>query len=168
MIEAMDLQEPDWFTVVGGPPPGEVVVRDVAVGLLILLGFLVAGLALPMVSRLAMIVSGAATAMGVVMALRRSWRRSQRVRVYGNVLEHQDGDRVVRVVLNRAVLSTAMAPPSMLVLMLDDGRGHVTVARRAEAQEVADLPPCLLSFLELRAEHFEEIRLAAQRSYPQA
>jgi hypothetical protein len=84
------------------------------------------------------------------------------------VLEHNDGDRVVRVSLNRAVVSSAAAPPGVLVLVVDDGRTHLAVGRRAEPHEISDLPPRLGPYLELQPDDFEEVRIAAHRSYPQA
>lgn len=164
----IEVQEPEWYGVVGGPPPGEVVLRDLLVGLFVLLGGLLVGLALPMGPRLPMMLFSIAGAVLTSFGLRQFWRHSQKVRVFGNILEHSDGRRVIRVALTRAVLSTAVAPPGMLVLMLDDGRGQVTLARRADPHEIVDLPPCLGSYLELRPEDFEEIRIAAHRSYPQA
>lgn len=164
----MELAEPEWFTVVGGPPPGEIVLRDLVAGLLVLLAALLTALALPMSVRIPALIIAALLAIGSQMGLRQMWRRGQQVRIFGNILEHRDGPRLVRVALNRAVLSTASAPPAMLVLMLDDGRGQVTLARRAEPHELSDLPPCLGAYLELRPEDFEQVRLAAGRSYPQA
>jgi hypothetical protein len=164
----MDVHEPEWFGVVGGPPPGEVVLRDILVGLFVLFSVLLIGLLLPFGGRLPILLAAAASTSLTLLTLRYAWRRSQQVRVFGNVLEHRDGRRLTRVALNRAVLSTATASPGILVLMLDDGRSQVTLARRADPQEIIDLPPCLGSYLELRPEDFEEIRLAAHRSYPQA
>jgi hypothetical protein len=164
----MQVEEPEWFAVVGGPPPGEVVLRDLLGGLFVLFIALLVGLTLPVRSMLLVLAAAAGLSAATVLLLRQQWRRSQYVRVYGNILEHRDGRRVVRVVLSRAVLSAAVAPPGMLVLMLDDGRGQVTLARRAEPHELLDLPPCLGSYLELRPEDFEQIRNAAHRSYPQA
>lgn len=167
MMADMELTEPEWFAVVGGPPPGEIVLRDLLAGMLVLLVSLLMALALPASARTPGLIVAALLAVGSQMGLRQLWRRGQQVRVFGNILEHRDGPRLVRVALNRAVLSTASAPP-MLVLMLDDGRGQVTLARRAEPHELSDLPPCMGAYLELRPEDFEQIRLAAGRSYPQA
>jgi hypothetical protein len=168
MMSGMEIQEPDWFTVVGGPPPGEVVLRDLLAGLLVLMATMLLVLALPLSMRTPGLLVAAMLAVGTYLALRQLWRRGQQVRIFGNILEHRDGQRMVRVALNRAVLSTASAPPGMLVLMLDDGRGHVTLARRADPRELSDLPPCMGSYLELRPDDFEEVRMAAHRSYPQA
>lgn len=164
----IELEEPEWFGVLGGPPPVEVVLRDLIVGFFVLLGVLLFGLSLPIGSHISALFIAAAVSAATLLLLRQLWRRQQQVRIYGNILEHRDGQRLVRVVLNRAVLSTAAAPPDMLVLMFDDGRSQVTVARRAEPHELLDLPPCLGPYLELRREDFEQVRLAAHRMYPQA
>lgn len=163
-----DLDEPSWFHVVGGPPPGEILARDLLLVLLVAMCGLLIGLWLPEPWRMMCTMGSALTAVPIFFLLRRHWRESQQVRVLGNLLEHRDGDRVVRVALNRAVLSTAVAPPSLLVLMLDDGRSSVTVARRADLHELADLPPCGGSYLELEPDDFETIRQAAHRNYPLA
>ncbi len=162
------MHEPEWIGVVGGPPPGWVLFRDWAAAIFTFMVALLTGLALPLDSRLLILLIASGMATTTFVALRQSWRRAQQIRVFGNILEHRDGQRVVRVVLNRAVLSAAVAPPGMLILRLDDGRGQVTVARRADPHEVLNLPLCMRSYLELRTEDFEQIRQAAQRSYPQA
>lgn len=167
-MQVLNIDEPSWFQVVGGPPPGEVMVRELLVALLVAAGGLFCGMWLPEPWRLACAMGSALIAVPLFFLLRWHWRTSQQVRVLGNLLEHRDGDRVVRVALNRAVLSTAVAPPALLVLMLDDGRSSVTVARRADLHELADLPPCGGSYLELEPDDFESIRLAAQRTYPLA
>jgi len=164
----MDLREPEWFGVVGGPPPVEVVLRDLLIGLSVLAVAVIVGLSVPLRSRLPVLLGASALSAGTIFALRERWRRSQKLRIFGNILEHRDGSRLVRVALNRAVLSLATAPPGMLVMMLDDGRGQVVLARRAAPHEVLELPPCLGTYMELRPEDFEQIRLAAHRSYPQA
>lgn len=167
-MQVINVEEPSWFHVVGGPPPVEVVVRELILALLVVaLGLLVA-LFVPPALRVFFSVGSVLVAAPIVLLLRRSWRANQQVRVLGNLLEHRDGDRVVRVALNRAVMSTAVAPPALLVLMLDDGRSSVTVARRADLHELADLPPCGGSYLELERDDFEAIRAAAQRTYPLA
>ena len=86
----------------------------------------------------------------------------------GSVLEHRDGSRLVRIALTRAVLSVAADPMGLLVLILDDGNSHVSVARRAEEHELSDLPPIAGPYLELLPDDFEAVRFAAQRTYPQA
>ena len=163
-----DLHEPDWFGVIGGPPPVEVVLRDAALCSTVLFGALLGSTGLGLVPRLAVVLGAAGLASALYFLMRWRWRAAQKVRIVGNVLEHRDGRDVVRVALNRAVLSVAAASPDVLVLMLDDGRSHVTVARRAEDGELTELPPCLGAYLELHPEDFEAVRSAAQRSYPQA
>jgi hypothetical protein len=167
-MQVLDVDEPSWFHVVGGPPPGEVVVREVLLAMLVVVLGLAVGLWLPDPWRLLLSMGSALSAVPMFFLLQRQWRANQQVRVLGNLLEHRDGDRVVRVALNRAVVSTAVAPPALLVLMLDDGRSSVTVARRADLHELADLPPCGGSYLELEPDDFEAIRQAAQRTYPLA
>jgi hypothetical protein len=167
-MQVINVDEPHWFHVVGGPPPGEVVVRELVLAMLVVALGLLLGLLVPHPWRLVCTIGSALAAVPMFFLLRRRWRKNQQVRVLGNLLEHRDGDRVVRVALNRAVLSTAVAPPALLVLMLDDGRSSVTVARRADLHELADLPPCGGSYLELERDDFEAIRLAAHRTYPLA
>ena len=168
LLDDDDDDAPSWFPVVGGPPPGEVFVRDLLLAMMVAALGLLIGMWLPEPWRMMCTMGSALTAVPLFFFLRRQWRTQQQVRVLGNLLEHRDGDRVVRVSLNRAVLSTAAAPPALLVLMLDDGRSSVTVARRAELHELADLPPCAGSYLELEPDDFEAIRLAAHRTYPLA
>lgn len=167
-MQVLNIDEPSWFHVVGGPPPSYVLVRELVLALLVALCGLLLGLWLPEPWRLVFAMGSALCAVPLFFLLQRHWRTTQQVRVLGNLLEHRDGDRVVRVALNRAVLSTAVAPPALLVLVLDDGRSSVSVARRADLHELADLPPCGGSYLELEPDDFEAIRLAAHRTYPLA
>lgn len=160
--------DPVWLDVVGGPPPSEVVLRELLLTLLVPLFALFAGLWLSPVLRLLLFVASGGLALGVFMLQRALWRRGQKVRVLGTVLEHSNGQQVVRVALTRAVLSTAAAPDGYLVLVLDDGNGSVRVARRADDAELSDLPPIFGSYLELTEDDFESVRYAAQRSYAQA
>jgi hypothetical protein len=164
----VELEEPEWFAVRGGPPPTEVLLRDGLAGLLTMLVVWVFGLLLAPTARLLLLavagVSGAATLLG----LRRRWQQRQQVRIYGNILEHRSGTQTVRVVLSRATQSALMAPPGLLVLTLDDGRGTISLARRAAPEEIGDLSPCFGPFLELGHDDFEQVRYAASRPYPQA
>ncbi|MBL9043251.1 MAG: hypothetical protein JNM83_16690 [Myxococcales bacterium] len=162
------LPQSPWFSVVGGPPPAEEVLRAVMLSLVLPLGGLCVGLFLPESWRLPFAVLSAAAMIPLFLLLRLRWRTRQQVRVFGNVVEHRDGGQVTRVALTRAVVSAAAAPPGMLVMVLDDGRQQVTVARRADLQELSGLPPCLGPYLELDPEDFEIIRLAANRPYAQA
>jgi hypothetical protein len=167
-MQVLYAKEPEWFNVVGGPPPGDVILRDGFVTVLVVvLGLLAAQLLgepwRPFLNLVALF-----SALPVFATLRLRWRHNQQVRVLGNLIEHRDGSRVVRVALNRAVLSTAAAPPGVLVLVLDDGLSQVTVARRAELHELSDLPPCMGPYLMLHPEDFEVVHKAAQRTYAQA
>ena len=67
--------------------------------------------------------------------------------------------------LTRAVLSVAADPMGLLVLILDDGNSHVSVARRAESTGLSDLPPIAGPYLELLPDDFEAVRFATQRTY---
>lgn len=160
--------EPAWFSVVGGPPPGEVLLRELLLALLVLLTTFACGLLMPSPWRFFHLFGSPAIALVTFFSLRRAWVRSQHVRVLGSVLEHFDGRRTTRVALTRAVASTAADPTGLLVLMLDDGHSHVTVARRAADHELSDLPPSVGPYLELSPDDFESVRYAAQRTYPQA
>lgn len=162
------MDEPAWFQVVGGPPPPEVVFRDTLLCLGGPIALVVLSLWLPPAPRLVCLTLAVVFAAVMTLLMRRRFWRHQAVRVVGNVLEHSDGDRVVRVALNRAVVSSAAAPPGMLVLVVDDGRTHLALGRRAEPHEISDLPPRLGPYLELQPDDFEEVRIAAHRSYPQA
>ena len=106
------MDEPSWFQVVGGPPPPEVVFRDTLLCLAGPLGLIVLSLWLPPTPRLLLTVMAVGLGAALSLLARRRWWRQQAVRVLGNVLEHHDGDRVVRVSLNRAVVSSAVAPPA--------------------------------------------------------
>ena len=167
-MQVLNIDEPSWFHVVGGPPPSYVLVRELVLALLVALCGLLLGLWLPEPWRLLFAMGSALCAVPLFFLLQRHWRTTQQVRVLGNLLEHRDGDRVVRVALNRAVLSTAAAPPGVLVLVLDDGLSQVTVARRAELHELSDLPPCMGPYLMLDPDDFEVVHKAAQRTYAQA
>ena len=162
------MHDPDWFTVVGGPPPADVLVRELFLAVAVLVVTLVCGLLMPPPWRFFHVLGAPAVAAATFLALRQTWRRSQQVRVLGSVLEHRDGARMVRVALTRAVLSTAADPTGLLILILDDGTSHVSVARRAEDHELSDLPPIAGPYLELEPEDFEAVRIAAQRTYAQA
>lgn len=167
-MQVLYVNEPEWFSVVGGPPPSDVLLRDgLLTFLVVLLGLFVAQLSdgelRPFLNLAAPLL-----ALPVFALLRLRWRHNQQVRVVGNLIEHRDGSRVVRVALNRAVLSTAAAPPGVLVLVLDDGLSQVTVARRAELHELSDLPPCMGPYLMLHPEDFEVVQKAAHRTYAQA
>ncbi|MCS6914934.1 MAG: hypothetical protein RMK29_11350 [Myxococcales bacterium] len=162
------MTESGWFPVVGGPPPAEIVFRDTLLALSVPLGLVVLGLWLPLGPRLVCMALAAGLGGGLGLFLRRRWQRRQAIRVVGNVLEHRDGDRVVRLALTRALVSTAAAPHGVLVLVVDDGHTHLAIGRRAEPHEISDLPPRLGPYLELAPADFEEVRIAAHRSYPQA
>lgn len=162
------VNEPEWFNVVGGPPPSDVVLRDGMLTFVVMLIGLLAAQLLGDPWRPLISLAAALGALPTFVLLRLRWRQNQQVRVLGNLVEHRDGSRVVRVALNRAVLSTAAAPPGVLVLVLDDGLSQVTVARRAELHELSDLPPCMGPYLMLDPDDFEAVHRAAQRTYPQA
>jgi hypothetical protein len=164
----MPSHEPDWFLVVGGPPPGEVFLRELILAVLVLLMTVGFAWLLPSPWRLFQVVSAPAIATLTFLFLRQTWRRNQGIRVLGSVLEHRDGQRLVQVALTRAMVSTAAAAPGLLVMVLDDGRSHVTVARRAIDEELIELPPSVGPFLELSPDDFEAVRRAAQRTYAQA
>lgn len=168
MSQMAALPQSPWFSVVGGPPPAEEVLRAVMLSLVLPLGGLCVGLFLPEQWRLPCAILSTAAMVPLFLLLRLRWRTRQQVRIYGNVVEHRDGAQVTRVALTRAVVSAAVAPPGMLVMVLDDGRQQVTVARRADLQELSGLPPCLGPYLELDPEDFEIIRLATGRPYAQA
>ncbi len=168
MSQMAALPQSPWFSVVGGPPPAEEVLRTVMLSLVLPLGGLCVGLLLPESWRLPFAVLSTAAMVPLFLLLRVRWRTRQQIRIFGNVVEHRDGAEVTRVALTRAVVSAAAAPPGMLVMVLDDGRQQVTVARRADMQELSGLPPCLGPYLELDPEDFEIIRLAANRPYAQA
>lgn len=168
MVEEEFARDPGWFEVVGGPPPAEVAFRDALLTLLPPVAVLLCSLWLSLPLRVVCFVL--ATVLLVVLSLetRRRWRRQQGVRVVGNVLEHRSGQRVARVALTRAVISSASASPGMLVLVVDDGQTHLALGRRAEPHEISGLPSRLGPYLELMPEDFEEVRIAAHRSYPRA
>ena len=162
------IHDPDWLSVVGGPPPGDVFARELFLAVAVLVITVVCGLLMPPPWRFFHLLGAPAVATATFLALRQTWRRSQQVRVLGSVLEHRDGSRLVRIALTRAVLSVAADPMGLLVLILDDGNSHVSVARRAEEHELSDLPPIAGPYLELLPDDFEAVRFAAQRTYPQA
>jgi hypothetical protein len=153
---------------VGGPPPAEVFWRDALVVLAGPLSLLLAGFWLPRPLRLLALVLSLALASGMSLVMRRRWWRQQSIRVVGNVLEHRDGLQIARLALTRAVLRSAAAAPGVLILLLDDGRLQLAVGRRAEPHELASLPVLQGPYLELEPDDFEEVRIAAQRSYAQA
>lgn len=162
------LEVSPWLEVVGGPPPADVMLRDVMMGLLLPLTMLVlswwaqGSLSLALVA-VALLLSGVLSVL-----TRRRWRRRQRLRVVGNVLEHQDGEQLVRLALARAVISAAASPPEMLVMVMDDGVHHLAVGRRADEQELSGLPLRLGPYLELRPEDFDLVRVAAHRPFATA
>jgi hypothetical protein len=145
-----------------------VVLRDTLVAIVPPMALLLLSLFLPDPLRLLGLLLSLPLALLLSLIMRRRYLGRQGVRVLGNVLEHFDGRRVARVALTRAVVSAAAAPPGVLVLVLDDGRTHLAVGRRAEPHEISDLPPRLGPYLELQPEDFEEVRIAAHRSYPLA
>ncbi|HPH26453.1 MAG TPA: hypothetical protein PLA87_06355 [Pseudomonadota bacterium] len=167
-MQSLRIEEPEWFNVLGGPPPGEIVLRDIVLSLVLpAVGLLIS----PWLSgqlRFLCVFLPLLTAVPMFFLLQHFWHRSQQIRIIGSVLEHRDGERVQQVGLNRAVLSTASAPPAKLVLMLDDGRSCISIARKASLRELSDLPPSVGPYLELSEEDFEAIARAAHRSYPQA
>jgi hypothetical protein len=160
--------EPGWFHVIGGPPPLDVLLRDLLIAISVPLLVLLGSLWLSGAARFFCVVGALGLAVGLSMLLRERWRRRQGVRVIGSVLEYRNGVEVRRVALPRAVVSAVASPPSMLVLVIDDGRTNLAVGRRAQAHEISDLPPRLVSYVELEPEDFEEVRIAAHRSYPMA
>lgn len=162
------MHEPGWFPVVGGPPPADVLWRDAVVGLAAPLGLLLASFWVPHPLRIGVLGLSLLLAFGLSLGLRRRFWGQQSVRVVGNVLEHRDGGRVLRLALTRAVISTAAAAPGVLILLLDDGRTQLAVGRRAAAHELSNLPVLHGPYLELQPADFEEVRIAAHRSYAQA
>ncbi len=162
------IREPRWFSVIGGPPPADVLLRDLVLVVSVPLGLLVCSLWLPGVLRPVVVALALVLAVALSLGSRWRWRRSQGVRIVGSVLEYRKGAEVYRLALTRSVISAAASPPGVLVLIIDDGRSHLAVGRRAEPHELIDLPPRLGPYLELRPEDFEEIRIAAHRSYPRA
>lgn len=160
--------EPDWFEVVGGPPPAEVMLRDMLLTLILPVALLMGSMWLPLGLQLICMALAVGLTLALSVVMRRRWWRRQGVRIMGNVLEHRDGAHVARVALTRAAISSAMVLPGLLVLVLDDGRHRLAVGRRAEPHEISDLPPRLGPYLELQPEDFEEVRIAAHRSYPLA
>lgn len=161
-------EEPDWFSVIGGPPPIEVVFRDLLLALAAPVLIIVISLYLPPLLRWPCVALAVGLSVALLITTRSRWLARQGVRVIGNVLEYRDGEHVGRVALTRALITAAVTPSGMLVMIVDDGRNHLALGRRAEAHEVSDLPPRLGPYLELDPEHFEEVRIAAHRSYPQA
>lgn len=160
--------EPGWFHVIGGPPPLDVLLRDLLLAVSLPLLVLIGSLWLSGAARLLSVIGALGLSVGLSLLQRARWRRRQGVRVIGSVLEYRNGDEVRRVALPRAVVSAVASPPGVLVLVIDDGRTHLAVGRRAQAHEISDLPPRLVSYVELQPEDFEEVRIAAHRSYPMA
>ena len=126
------------------------------------LGGLCLGLFLPEVWRLPCAVLSTVAMVPLFLLLRFRWRTRQQIRLFGNIIEHRDGSQVTRVALTERWCQQP-APPGVLVMVLDDGRQQVTLARRADMQELSGLPPCLGPYLELDPEDFEIIRLATHR-----
>lgn len=163
-----EVTEPRWITVVGGPLPMGAALREAATALLVPLALLFWGLFAPLLLQLFLIAAALLLSGGLGVWARRRYFQRQRLRVLGNLLEHRDGDTMRRLALTRVVLSVAAGGPDAVVLVLDDGQCQIAVGRKAEAHEVAGLPPRLGPWLELRPDDFEEIRAAAQRPYARA
>lgn len=159
------LPETPWFPVVGGPPPPGELLRTVLLSLVLPLFGLWLGLHLPEPWRVPCLVLSSLSAVPLFGLLRYRWKTRQKVRLFGNLIEHFDGVGITRVVLTQAVVSAAASPPRMLVMLLDDGRQQVALARQADFHELSGLPPCSGTYLELDPEDFEVIRQATARTY---
>lgn len=162
-------KEPPWFQVVrSGKPSWEKASKEMTKAGVVALLFAAFAFIVPTQIKPFWGLASLAFWMLLCVALRKRFWYKQRVRIVGSVLEYDNGTQITQISLSRASLHLAATPPGFLVLLLQDGNAQLALGRQADIPDLLNLPIYLGHHLELTPEDFEEIRLSAQRSYPQA